>query len=156
MEREYGSFFCDISKTFDRVWHKGLLLKLEKYGITGCILKWFRNYLNGRSQRVCLNGSFSQWTRIKVGVPQVAILGLLLFIIVINDIVRDIGASIKLFVDDSSLYVTIESPNIAASILNNDLQKIHNWSDRWLVKFNPQKTETMLISRKTSNPYIRH
>jgi hypothetical protein len=55
----------------------------------------------------------------------VSILGLLLFIIVINDIVRDIGASIKLFTDDSSLYVTIESPNIAANNLNNDLQKIH-------------------------------
>jgi hypothetical protein len=54
----------------------------------------------------------------------------------------------------SLIYVTIESPNIAASILNNDLQKINNWSDRWLVKFNPQKTETMLISRKTSNPYM--
>jgi hypothetical protein len=87
-----------------------------------------------------------------VGIPQGSILGLLLFIIVINDIVRDIGASIKLFVDDSSLYVAIESPNIAANILNNDLQKIHNWSDRWLVKFNPQKTATMLISRKTVKP----
>ena len=75
-----------------------------------------------------------------------------LFITYINDIVRDIGASIKLFADHTGLYVTVESPNIAANILNNDLQKIHHWSNRWLVKFNPQKTETMLISRKTVKP----
>ena len=144
--------FWDISKAFDRIWHKGLLFKLEQYGITGCILKWFRSYLNGRSQRVCLNGSFSQWKRIKAGVPQGSILEPLLFITFINDIVRDIGASIKLFTDDTSLSVTVVSPNIAANILNNDLQKIHHWSNRWLVKFNPQKTETMVISRKTVKP----
>jgi hypothetical protein len=76
----------------------------------------------------------------------------LLFITYINDIVRDIGASIKLFADHTGLYFTVESPNIAANILNNDLQKIQHWSNRWLVKFNPQKTETMLISRKTVKP----
>jgi hypothetical protein len=128
------------------------LFKLEQYRITGCILKWFRSYLNGRSQRVCLNGSFSQWKRIKAGVPQGSILEPLLFITFINDIVRDIGASIKLFTDDTSLSVTVVSPNIAANILNNDLQKIHHWSNRWLVKFNPLKTETMVISRKTVKP----
>jgi hypothetical protein len=75
-----------------------------------------------------------------------------LFITYINDIVRDIGASIKLFADHTGLYVTVESQNVAAKILNNELQKIHHWSTRWLVKFNPQKTETMLISRKTVKP----
>ena len=119
--KEVRVVFCDISKAFDRVWYNGLLFKLEQYGITGCILKWFISYLNGRSQRVCLNGSFSQWKRIKAGVPQGSILVSLLFITFINDIVRDIGASIKLFVDDTSLYVTVESLNIAANILNNDL-----------------------------------
>jgi hypothetical protein len=124
--KEVRVVFCDISKAFDRVWHNGLLFKLEQYGITGCIPKWFRSYLNGRSQRVCLNGSFSQWKRIKAGVPQGSILVPLLFSIFINDIVRDIDASIKLFADDTSLYVTVESPNFAAKILNNDLQKIHH------------------------------
>ena len=54
--KEVRVVFCDISKAFVCVWHKGLLFKLEQYGITGCILKWFRSYLNGRSQRVFLNG----------------------------------------------------------------------------------------------------
>ena len=65
-----------------------------------------------------------------------------------NDIVIDIGASIKLFADDTSLYVTVDSPDAAANILNRDLEKIHRWATQWLVKFNPQKTETLFISRK--------
>jgi hypothetical protein len=44
--------FCDISKAFDRVWHKGLIHKLKQSGISGNLLKWFQNYLYGREQRV--------------------------------------------------------------------------------------------------------
>ena len=48
--------FCDISKAFDRVWHRGLIVKLEKYGITGNLLTWFQNYLTMRNQMVFVNG----------------------------------------------------------------------------------------------------
>ncbi len=54
--KEIRVVFCDISKAFDRVWHKGLLFKLEKYGISGNLLNWVKNYLSDRRQRVVLNG----------------------------------------------------------------------------------------------------
>jgi hypothetical protein len=44
--------FCDISKAFDRVWHKGLLNKLENIGIQESLLLWIKNYLTDRKQRV--------------------------------------------------------------------------------------------------------
>ena len=78
--------------------------------------------------------------------------GPLLFLLFINDIVTDIKASIKLFADDTSLYVTVDTPQSTADIINRDLKKIHQWSVNWLVKFNPQKTETMVISRKLIKP----
>ena len=112
----------------------------------------FERYLSGRSQRVVLNGSNSKWKIINAGVPQGSILGPLLFLLFRNDIVTDIKASIKLFADDTSLYVTVDTPQNAADIINRDLQKIHQWSVNWLVKFNPQKTETMVISRKLIKP----
>jgi hypothetical protein len=34
--------FCDVSKAFDRVWIRGLIYKLEKYGVRGDILEWFK------------------------------------------------------------------------------------------------------------------
>ena len=150
--KEIRVVFCDISKAFDRVWHKGLLYKLKKYGIKGNLLRWFENYLLDRQQRVVINGSESPWIGIKAGVPQGSILGPLLFLVFINDIVSDINCNIRLFADDTTLYLIVDDPLDASRLINNDLEKIHKWSIDWLVTFNPQKTESMLISKKRNKP----
>ncbi|MCG8113232.1 MAG: reverse transcriptase domain-containing protein, partial [Candidatus Thiodiazotropha taylori] len=147
--KEVRAVFCDISKAFDRVWHKGLLHKISGIGCSEHILKWFSSYLDGRHQRVVLNGQASDWTLVQAGVPQGSILGPLLFLLYINDIVNHIGCSIRLFADDTSLYITVECPNVAAQLLNTDLQTISNWADDWLVNFNANKTLSMIISRRT-------
>ena len=148
--KEVRTVFFDISKAFDRVWHKGLLHKIESLGIKGNLLLWVKSYLSGRKQRVVINGKESTVLDLRAGVPQGSILGPLFFLIFINDIVNDIGCRIKLFADDTSLYIIIEHPDTAAQILNEDLEKVRNWSKTWLVSFNPQKTETLLISRKAN------
>ena len=104
------AIFCDISKAFDRVWHKGLLYKLQTVGITGHLLQWFTDYFNNRKQRLVLPGVFSDWTDLKASVPQGSILGPLLFLIYINDIVRNINSFIRTFADDTSLYIKVENP----------------------------------------------
>ena len=151
--KEVRAVFCDISKAFDRVWHRGLLYKLESAGISGSLLLWFKDYLNDRKQRVVLPGSASSWAFIKAGVPQGSILGPLLFLIYINDIVDDIHSCIRLFADDTSLYIIVDNPISAADELNADLAKIHAWAVRWLVSFNPAKSESMILSRKHNKPF---
>ncbi len=148
--KEIRAVFCDISKAFDRVWHRGLLYKLQSSGVSGRLLNWFSSYLSQRKQRVVLPGAKSSWNKINAGVPQGSILGPLLFLVYINDIVHDIGANIRLFADDTSLSVVVESPAVAARTLNSDISTISNWAKKWLVTFNPNKTESLLISRKTS------
>ena len=101
--------FCDISKAFDRVWHKGLLFKLRTIGCSDSIINWFLSYLSNRRQRVVINGQASDWASVLAGVPQGSILGPLLFLIFINDIVKHIGCSIRLFADDTSLYILNET-----------------------------------------------
>ena len=114
--KEVRAVFCDISKAFDRVWHRGLIAKLKHYGICGPLLNWFISYLTNIFQRVVIPGGVSGWLEILAGVPQGSILGPLLFIIFINDIVKEIHSNIRLFADDTSLYIIVDFPYSAAQI----------------------------------------
>ena len=152
-EKEVRAIFCDVSKEFDRVWHKGLLYKLQTIGISGLLLAWFNDYLDNRRQRVVLPGAVSDWTSLKAGVPQGSILGPLLFLVYMKDIVEDIHSTIRLFVDDTSLYIIMEDPLRAADQLNSDLAKIHLWATKWLVSFNPSKSKSIIFSRKQIKPF---
>lgn len=126
-----------------------MLHKLSGIGCSDEVLRWFSSYLTGRKQRVVVGGQASEWAPVQAGVPQGSILGPLLFLIYINDIVRNIGASIRLFADDTSLYIVVDSPLSSAAVLNNDLNTIGNWADAWLVSFHAGNTFSMIISRKT-------
>jgi hypothetical protein len=105
--------------------HKGLIHKLKQSGISGNLLKWFQNYLYGREQRVVINGSNSNMLPVKAGAPQGSILGPLLFKIFINDIVNEINAEIKLFADDTSLYLIIDNPNDYDHSIGHYLKLLH-------------------------------
>ena len=104
-------------------------------GITGILLNWIGDYLSHRKQKVLINGIESSTLEINAGVPQGSILGPLFFLIFINDIVFEITCSIKLFADDTSIYIIIDNPNLGAEILNSNLEIVHEWSERWLVNF---------------------
>ena len=104
------------------------MLKLKAAGVTGKVLAWFKSYLSDRKQRVILPGITSDWAYICAGVPQGSILGPLLFLLFINDIVLDIGSNIRLFADDTSLYIIVDNPITAANCLNIDLERISKWA----------------------------
>lgn len=142
--------FFDISKAFDRVWHKGLLHKLNAIGIRGNLLQWFRDYLNDRTQCVVIKGEKSIMQPVKAGVPQGSVLGPLLFLVYINDIVENIESVIKLFADDTSTSLSMKNPDMRKNILNSDLNKINKWACSWKVKFNEKKTELINIKRGSS------
>ena len=86
---EVRSVFLDISKAFDKVWHDGVIFKLEQNGISGDLLNILIDFLSNRKQRVVLNGQFSAWASVNAGIPQGSILGLFLFLICINDLSDD-------------------------------------------------------------------
>jgi len=84
--KEVRLVFCDISKAFDRVWHTGLVAKLEDVGVHGPLLAWFSDYLQSPTQSVVLPGSVSDPIIFQAGVRQGFILVSILFLIYINDI----------------------------------------------------------------------
>ena len=143
--------FCDVSKAFDKVWHKGLLSKLLKsYGIDGNTLKWIENYLDDRFKRVILDGFYSSFKHISASVPRGSVLGPFLFLLYINDIADNLVNNIRLFADETSLFIEVDyDPNVAAMSLTSDLDKIDTWASSWGVHFNPSKTCNINFSRSS-------
>ena len=105
---------------FPRVWHDGLIFKLEQNGISGSMLTLLQNYLSNRKQRVVLNGSYSG---IKSGVPQGSVLGPLLFPIYINDIERNIKSNVKFVADDTMLFSIVIDPELFDISLASNFSK---------------------------------
>jgi hypothetical protein len=143
--------FLDVAKAFDKVYHRGLIHKLEQFGINDNLLKWFESYLSGRYQRVVVNGCSSEWILVTAGVPQGSILGPLLFLIFVNDIVDDISCDPYLFADDTSLFCPLRSTEDILRI-NNDLASIATWAAQWRVTFNTAKTVHIVFSKKLNRP----
>ena len=98
--------FFDLSKAFDRVWHSGLLRKLEHYGVESCAHQWLSGYLSDRRQRVQVDGIFSSWLSVPAGVPQGSVLGPLLFLIYTIDLPQactNNSTTCSQFADDTAL-----------------------------------------------------
>ena len=97
--------FINLKKIFDKVNHSILLKKLRHYGVRGIPLEWFESYLLNRKQYVFVNGSTSDELILAPGVPQGSVLGLLLFLIFINDLPNDSKfLTFYLFADDTNIY----------------------------------------------------
>ena len=95
--KEVRAVFFDLRKAFDRVWHAGLLYKLEAACVTGEVLKWFKSNLSDKRQRVVLPGVSSILNFIRAGVPYGSILRPLLFLLSINGMVNSVDSNIRLF-----------------------------------------------------------
>ena len=88
-DKKYYSccLFLDLSKAFDSVDHNILLRKISyQFGIRGLGNKFFDSYLSNRFQYIRINNSRSKKAKINYGVPQGSILGLLLFLMYIDDL----------------------------------------------------------------------
>ena len=118
---EVRDAFLDISKAFDKVWHKNIIFKPKQNGIPGKLLSVLSDFLKDRKQRVSLNGQVSSWTGVNAGVPQGSILSLLLFLVYINDLGDGLSSSAELFTDDTPLFLVIHDVDTSANELNNDL-----------------------------------
>ena len=125
--------------------------KLQAYGISRKLLKWLDNYIIDRHQRVCIGNNFSEIGNLKGGVPQGSVLGPLLFLIFINDIADNSQSLSRLFADDTSLSYSSNNIHDIETVLNADLATIFEWSKKWLVNFNPKKTECVLFSPSKLN-----
>ena len=122
----------DISKAFDKVWHKGLLHKLQLFGASGVMYSIISAFLTNRKTKVVLKGQSSPTCSISSGVPQCSVLGPTLFLGYFNDL-HDNGLSqlaMHAHADDASLYYTSAdslntTPTEVGVSLHKYIEKLH-------------------------------
>ena len=149
--------YCDFKKAFDKVPHRRLINKVESYGIKGEILGWITAFLSNRTQQVTVNGESSEFKKVTSGIPQGSVLGLLLFVIFINDLPEQVNSECYLFADDTKIFREIEGSD-DHTILQNDINTMLDWADKWQLQFYPDKCVSMPINSKTNHnePYEMH
>ena len=111
--------FLDFSKAFDKVAHGKLISKLHFYGIRGKTLSWIKDFLDSRSQAVVSNRVKSDKIAVYFGVPQGSVFGAILFLPYINDLPDQVKSRVRLFADDSAIYLAISSQCESITLQND-------------------------------------
>ena len=125
--------FIDLTKAYDVLNHK-----LSPYGVRGNTNSWFRSYLTNRRQFIEINQSDSSnamvhrcrptCMEIKQGVPQRSVLGLLLFLLYINDLPLNIhGAKLVMYADDINVLITDSNIGTLQNKINKVMMELESW-----------------------------
>ena len=144
--------YLDLTKAFDTVNHDMLLYKLQYYGIRGIAYQWFKSYLYNRQQYTVINNVSSCLTYVQCGVPQGSILGPLLFLLYVNDISCVLpGENVKLFADDTNLFISGVDINVLNSKCNRCIETLNRWFIANRLHMNADKTNIMVIPKTNAN-----
>ncbi len=102
------------------------------YGIDAGLIRGIKAFLQDRSFWVAVNGCVSESRSAQSGVPQGYVLGLILFLIYVNDLPNILQEKVLLFADD----VKLLSQRSHSQALQNDLMKANEWSKDWNLPLN--------------------
>ena len=90
-----------------------------------------------------------------IPVTQGSVLGPILFLVYINDLPDEVRSRVRLFADDTALYLTMETED-DSSALQTDLDILSAWETRWDVKFNPSKRQVVHVTGSKKTDYVLH
>ena len=153
----------DLSAAFDVVDHDILLKKLSLYGLDSTTVRWFESYLSGRSQRVFVEGSFSELLDLEAGVPQGSVLGPLLYILFTNDLPETIHdhlgdgnsfynvhcnscGGVCSFADDSTVTISRSDSAELVNLVDKKYKDIARYMNANKLVLNSDKTHLLLMA----------
>ena len=97
-----------------------------------------------------INGTKSDWAPVTSGIPQVTVLGPILFVLFINDLPSVLRSICRIFVDDTKVSRSINSPE-DTTLLQEDINNLSAWSAEWQLPFNTTKCKSLHLGRTNSN-----
>ena len=136
--------YLDFQKAFDKVPHQRLILKLKSHGMGTSIINWIEQWLTDRRQRVVVDEEVSSWKSVLSGVPQGSVLGPILFLVYINDLEEGVTGKILKFADDTKLFTKTKEIGDGQN-LQDDIDKLLKWSEKWQMLFNFGKCKCLHI-----------
>ena len=127
----------------------------QYYGIRNDILPWITTWLSGRTRKVVIDGVSSDPASVLSGVPLSSVLGPILFLIFINDLPYNINSKVRLCADDCVFYRNIRRSE-DQQILKDDLNKLAQREEAWLMKFNVAEGHSMTVTKHPLPKQIIH
>ena len=140
----------DLQKAFDTINHNILLEKLKEISFSDESVNWSHSYLTDRAFLVGIENKYSSISKILCGVPQGSILGLLLFLIYVNDMKQVVSSDLLLYADDSCLVFQHKHVTETETHFNNNFSKLCEWflDNKLSIHFGDDKTKSILFGTK--------
>ena len=109
------------------------------------------SYLKDRKICTKVDNSISKLHSVKFGVPQGSVLGLLFFLLYVNDLPEASHFETTLFADDTNLHLSHSNVKTLQVQVSLEMKNIENWISKNKLTINYKKCAFMVISN-TSNP----
>ena len=148
--------FVDLKQAYDRVWRKGLLLKMRNSGIHGNLYKWLKAFLTERTIQTKINNGISSKEVLQEGLPQGSPLSCTLFLVFINDLPDILQIEKALYADDLAMWTTSRYSILNRRKVNQSLQLLGEYCDEWKLKINTSKTVYTIFTLSPSVAKEKH
>jgi hypothetical protein len=144
-QRYCTAAYLDVSQTFDKVWHPGLLLKIKRI-LPSSYFNLLKSYVTERQFETKISCETSIRFHIHSDVPQGSILGPLLTVLYTSDLPISRETTLDTFADDAAIFATHEDPMIASLNLQQHLHIIEKWLKKWKIKVNKSKSSHIMFT----------